>query len=161
MRITGKQLRRIIQEEVARMINEEGVADVNDMKGLVDAVTQLENAVQEQLGVTLGAAVSQFVAAAKGQKNAVFATIKSSVGDLPGSAGFVQGGGEELHGKIVAGVAKAVLAANGKKNAVTLQGYPVAIAIDGKMLTSPGFLGSAADMSDLASRIGRFMLERM
>ena len=165
MRITGRQLRQIIKEEVSRAVLKEADAiTVTDMNSLIDAVTQLENAIQDHIGQNLGAAVSQFVAAAKGQKNVVWTTLMAEAGQLAQMGdlvGLLNAGGEQINHKTLIGVTKAILAANGKKNVVNLYGYPADITIDGETLVGSGILATGADERELAYSIGKFMFERM
>lgn len=167
MRITGRQLRQIIKEEVEKMMNEVDEIAVTDGKTLVDAVTQLEDSISNHIGQPLGAAVSAFVEAMKGKKNVVYATLMKEGGQLAQmgpNVGMVASGGERLNISTMIGVTKAILAANGKTNAVSTTGSPPVITVDGEYLKGPGIMGSglavANDEADLALSIGRFMFNR-
>ena len=75
MRITGRQLRQIIKEEVSRAalsqktrrsLNEGPAASINEV---IDTVQALEDRINQKMGTNFGAAVAGVVAAYKGKPN--------------------------------------------------------------------------------------------
>ena len=168
MRITGRQLRQIIKEEVSRaMLREVDEIAVTDMTKLVDAVTQLEASVADHIGKPLGGAVSAFVACAKGQKNVVYTKLMYNAGQLAqmgSNVGMVARGGEDLRNQLAIGVTEGILAANNVTgHDVNTYGYPANITIDGDSLTGPGVMGIAVsnDEMQLAVNIGNFLVDRI
>jgi len=90
MRITGRQLRQIIKEEVKRMMNEATlpggrvISPVTD-SNYVEAFTAIEAAIEDSAGISLGATASSIVAAVKGRDQNAVKIIRSFFAPAPGT----------------------------------------------------------------------------
>ncbi len=87
MRITGRQLRQIIKEEVARMMNEEAPEPGAgmDMVTAMGALQDLEYALNDALGTNFGSAQSKFAGAINGSDRQAATLIKRDLADAPQS----------------------------------------------------------------------------
>jgi len=148
MRITGRQLRQIIKEEVARMMNEADA--VTTPSQLVDAVTRVEEAVESELGITLGGAAGAFVDAMKGKQNPKANAVRAAL-KLVGDEGL---GGAAIFPAMAC--VKAVCAANGRndiqvgKSQVTTS---FLVTVNGETLSG--------DVGDTAGNVTLFMRSQM
>lgn len=149
MRITARQLRQIIKEEVEKMMNEAELP-VTTPSQLVDAVTKVEDEVASVLGVTLGGAAAAFVDAMKGRQNPKANAVRAAL-QIEGDESFVAAA-------IFPAMAcvKAVCVANGR-NDIKVGKSQVAtsflVTVNGESL--PG------DVGDTAGNITLFMRTQM
>jgi len=83
MRITGRQLRQIIKEEVSRMMNEADPAAGMNMQSAMGALMDLEDTLNAALGTNFGSTQSKFAGAINGSDRAAATLIKRDLADAP------------------------------------------------------------------------------
>ena len=148
MRITARQLRQIIKEEVEKMMNEADA--VTTPSQLVDAVTKVEDAVASELGVTLGGAVAAFVDAMKGKQNPKANAVRAAL-QLKGDESM---GGAAIFPAMAC--VKAVCAANGRNDIQVGKSQVMAsflVTVNGETLSG--------DVRDTAGNVTSFMRAQM
>ena len=113
MRITGRQLRQIIKEEVSRMMNEADPTAGMNMNSAMGALMDLEDALNSTLGTNFGSTGSKFAGAINGSDRQAATLIKRDLADAPQD----QYGGE-YYRKYSATIAGLVFQLHGKPRPV-------------------------------------------
>jgi len=128
MRITGRQLRQIIKEEVSRMMNEATlpggrvISPVTD-SNYVEAFRAIEAAIEDSAGISLGATASSIIGAVKGKDQNAVKIIRSFFAPAAGTTAATM-----LENKGYAGLTAMAILALHRKNpaAVDSQSTPAA-----------------------------------
>jgi hypothetical protein len=146
MRITGRQLRQIIKEEVARMMNEAAVTTPTQM---IEAVTQIEDAINSEIGTNFGAAGSVFSDVLNGKKNPRADAVRAVFNDL-GDTSF------KAVLNIAVAAVKSVCVANGRNDIQVgtervMMG--ILVTVNGETLSG--------DIGDVAQDLGRYVRDNM
>jgi len=150
MRITGRQLRQIIKEEVARMMNEADPAAGMDMQSAMGVLSEFEDELNAALGTNFGSTQGKFAGAINGRDPAAATLIKRDLAGAPR---------DEYAGQVFTTYAPAIAAL-----IFQLHGKPrpvVKTQISGGALEIGGKLIGDNDLDNKLNAAGRFFASQL